>query len=452
MTNEYGSNPRPEDGYEHEPESGNEPVMHEPGAGEQVPFDDFSDPAGHSEEGIAPEATVSHDADSEETEAAPPRLPRSKWPLFAGIGGILLLGGIIYWQFGHSSPSTPQFSPPPIARKSSPASPASASGNQPGADNGINSASKIPSVDTVQSAQLPPDTMPTAPTTGMSPTDTQQPAASAAIPPSSANAEKPALQPPPATIAEAKAPLVPEKPQTAQPNADAQPGHPFFPAGAGPVNAPPSAAVVSSSQSPGAPGSETPVQQQRVNLLSTRIDSLQKSLEEQTRQLDRIASMVAANSSSGDGGVATSSIQSRLDRLEQNIVKLQNQQAAKGIAVSSPSGAASESAMSGEDARPARPAATKKKRVAAKKKKTTTSRSSTSTASSGNESRSLGRLGPNWILRAATPREAWVSTDSTSAELRHVQVGDSLAGVGTVRAIRKSGGGWVIEGTQGSIR
>jgi hypothetical protein len=57
-----------------------------------------------------------------------------------------------------------------------------------------------------------------------------------------------------------------------------------------------------------------------------------------------------------------------------------------------------------------------------------------------------------WVLRAATPKEAWVSGDATSAELRHVQVGDDLPGVGIVRSIHQSPSGWEIEGTGGMVR
>ena len=56
-----------------------------------------------------------------------------------------------------------------------------------------------------------------------------------------------------------------------------------------------------------------------------------------------------------------------------------------------------------------------------------------------------------WILRAATPDEAWVAKGSETRELRPVHIGDKLPGIGKVVAIRQTGDGWVLEGTSGSI-
>ena len=57
----------------------------------------------------------------------------------------------------------------------------------------------------------------------------------------------------------------------------------------------------------------------------------------------------------------------------------------------------------------------------------------------------------NWILRAATPNEAWVAKSSSSSDLVHVKPGESLAGIGQVQSIRAVGDRWVIEGTEGAV-
>ncbi len=62
------------------------------------------------------------------------------------------------------------------------------------------------------------------------------------------------------------------------------------------------------------------------------------------------------------------------------------------------------------------------------------------------------RASSAWVLRAATPTEAWIAADAHTAELRHVQVGDNVTGVGQIRAIHQTPSGWEIEGTGGTIQ
>ena len=57
-----------------------------------------------------------------------------------------------------------------------------------------------------------------------------------------------------------------------------------------------------------------------------------------------------------------------------------------------------------------------------------------------------------WVLRAASPEQAWVSTSSTSRELKSVQVGDTFDGIGKITAIQQKEGGWVVQGTAGTIQ
>jgi hypothetical protein len=59
--------------------------------------------------------------------------------------------------------------------------------------------------------------------------------------------------------------------------------------------------------------------------------------------------------------------------------------------------------------------------------------------------------GGGWVLRSAQPGQAWLSQGG-SAELRRVQPGDKVPGLGTVVSVRMSAGRWLVEGTQGSVR
>lgn len=59
--------------------------------------------------------------------------------------------------------------------------------------------------------------------------------------------------------------------------------------------------------------------------------------------------------------------------------------------------------------------------------------------------------GGHWVLRAAKPGVAWVAKKG-SDDLQMVNVGDTLAGVGTVTSISQdSMGQWVIDGSRGHI-
>jgi len=60
-------------------------------------------------------------------------------------------------------------------------------------------------------------------------------------------------------------------------------------------------------------------------------------------------------------------------------------------------------------------------------------------------------VAPKWVLKAAKPGVAWVARKGTD-DLRMVETGDSLMGIGTVTAIiRNSSGYWVVNGTKGRI-
>jgi intracellular multiplication protein IcmG len=60
------------------------------------------------------------------------------------------------------------------------------------------------------------------------------------------------------------------------------------------------------------------------------------------------------------------------------------------------------------------------------------------------------KLEPIWKLRSARPGNA-VIYDSRGREMKTVEVGDSVAGIGKIRSISVVNGKWVVQGSQGKI-
>ncbi|NCC23293.1 MAG: hypothetical protein EOM26_12675 [Alphaproteobacteria bacterium] len=57
---------------------------------------------------------------------------------------------------------------------------------------------------------------------------------------------------------------------------------------------------------------------------------------------------------------------------------------------------------------------------------------------------------PKWELRAAQPGRAWIAS-SGSNEMRMIDIGDSVEGLGRISSIAYQNGRWIIVGTEGSI-
>ncbi len=61
-------------------------------------------------------------------------------------------------------------------------------------------------------------------------------------------------------------------------------------------------------------------------------------------------------------------------------------------------------------------------------------------------------VSPSWVLRAATPDAAWIASGLESQELRRVAVGETLQGLGKVKEIRQKGEKWEVIGEKGTLR
>jgi hypothetical protein len=207
------------------------------------------------------------------------------------------------------------------------------------------------------------------------------------------------------------------------------PSNPAVAAAAAPPVAPPSAPAVGS----------------RIDALATRIDNLQRSMETASQQLNQLNTVVAANQVMPPASNQISpALEDRLNKIEQSLLQIEHNEAAKAPP---PAPVPTETEASSEVVTkvPATHHAKSAKHKPVHKKTVhhpvpVAARVPVVTATSP------------WVLRAATPNEAWVAADAQSAELRHVQVGDSLSGIGQIRSIRHTPDGWEIEGTTGTIR
>jgi intracellular multiplication protein IcmG len=424
MTNQYGS----------DSETPQETAAEEPGVeqqetwqDDQPPVDDFADP----EQAAEGEATISNEsetaADNSDAASSANNGGRKSMflPIAAGIGGIVFLGAVAWWQFGGHSSSDTQPSPMINAMQApAPTLPPPAASSQAAAPTGPLDLNAI-----YASAQQPQATPPAPSTQPMPPASLNvqpvppTPAAAMAAP----SASSAALETAPTTALAPAAIVTPVKPAK---ESSKQPPEIVTPAPAVATSAP-------------APISEA--DQTRLATLAARIDDLQKSLDHMNTQLNQINTEAAA------GPV----LEDRLNRVEQQLLQVKHEEetVAAGAAASKPSASASVAAeapmamdAAEEHTAPAHKASVKKSKSVSHKTKT----HSTKTAKAPAATSPVPVT--HWVLRAATPGEAWVSESATSSELRHIQVGDTLPGIGRIKAIRQAGDSWIVDGSTGSLR
>lgn len=58
---------------------------------------------------------------------------------------------------------------------------------------------------------------------------------------------------------------------------------------------------------------------------------------------------------------------------------------------------------------------------------------------------------PNWVLKSAKPGSA-VLYDKRTGDVKNVEVGDRVSGLGTIKSVSKVDGKWVVQGTAGRVR
>ena len=159
----------------------------------------------------------------------------------------------------------------------------------------------------------------------------------------------------------------------------------------------------------------------RIDALSARIDTLQKELDQSSQQLAQMTNAVAASAPETN----SKDLQDRLDKIEQELTSLVSKQQA----------AHAKPPTHIENAVSSYPTVKHKAASKTTKKPVETAIETT-----------------HWVLRAAAPGQAWVSSNPTSSDLKEIHVGDSVPGIGRVTAIQQNNGAWIVQGTSGSLQ
>ena len=365
----------------------------------EPPVDDFGDE--HAAEAEA--ATVSEGDDHEAEDQSDAGIEEKKgFPLmllFGAVASLAVVGGLAYWHFGSHNEQQPSLlDQAQGAHETAPNFVAKAPAE--GAEAKLQTA-------VISTTPAPP---PTAPTTAYS-----VPTVTVDVP------EKGASQ----GSAMPAAPAAPVAPSIqAMPSAPEQP-----------------VAAKAAPQETAAP--VTAVDDERLTALSARMDDLQKSLGQTVQQLGQIDDKLSS------AARPDAAIEERLNHLEQKLTQLE-QQPAKPTDLVLPAQRKQPVAETAPDAMPMETPAivTKKSRhemAAATKRSFAFKHHKLASASP--------KFANNrWVLRAATPDEAWIAKNSETRELRPVHVGDMVDGVGRVTAIEQVGATWVVQGTHGTIR
>lgn len=356
-------------------------------------------------------ADVEHSEEQMPAEEQPAR--RSPLvPIAAAVGGVLVLGAVGWWQFS-GQPAT----------SNAPLSPmTSASLNiTPSAKTAHNTQSVAP-----VAPAAPP--LPVAPKMDMAPPEPAPADTAAALPTDSAKSA--AASAPVSTMMPAIAPV--SAPTTAAPVV------PSMPVSLPSAAATPSIAPLSATAPNAVPPFATATSQsdnQRIDALNARIDTLQKALDQANQQLGQVTNMVAA-SASPSSAPSSKEMQDKIDRLEQQVASLSRAAPALSVPATSTDEGISEP-------KPMAPAHTHAHAHKAVHK---------TPAHKPVVKKVAAPAAPQWVLRAATPGQAWVASDETSHDLKPVKVGDELAGIGRVTAIQQQDGNWIVQGSKGKIQ
>jgi hypothetical protein len=173
--------------------------------------------------------------------------------------------------------------------------------------------------------------------------------------------------------------------------------------------------------------------------MASRIEGLEKALSTTAKQLEQMNNTVANIQAAG---VKTSAHSEKNKKAEKAVET-------KGASTVEP---AADEVFSGEsqaETAQAMPAeeATKAAEEPVKKEEAKKSAAHEKTQAAKSKTAST-----HWVLRAATDSAAWVAKSANSVELRQVEVGQTLAGIGRVKSIRQNGERWEVVGTKGVLR
>lgn len=357
----------------------------------EPPVDDFGDNAADS-------TTTTEESDPSHEEQMEQEAPRkkSKFPLLIALGtiGVIGVAAIAYLQTHSASDEAASILD--AAQKSTAPTTAPHFASTP-----AQPTEAIPAAPATNSNDVTPKTGYSAPSA--TPDTSPQTASSSTAPGGMMQPNGPGPAAPTVDTASAPAPSsMPQQPAPAATPPDATAEQPLA--------TPPAAST-------GAPPASKDVQDARSIAMQAHVDSLQNALNDATQQINSLnAKLASANQQPAAPDTAA---QNKINKLEQKIQELEQQQYSP-----------TKASVSSNREKP-RKAHVKKeapKKAAAPAPKA------------------------QWVLRAATPGEAWVSNDEKSKDLRPVHVGDELSGLGKVKEIKQDGAAWVVVGTKGSLR
>lgn len=185
----------------------------------------------------------------------------------------------------------------------------------------------------------------------------------------------------------------------------------------------------------------------RVDDLAVQVSSLKSSVEQVTQQTSQLLAKIDSIQAAPASAASTAAIEDRLKNMEQQIASAsampRTVTPSHGVEIKEP--AIEEIHVAHKDfVQKHVKTPSKVKKYSAK---TTKKRGKTREKVTQNYAESQ-----TWVLRAATPESAWVAKDSTSSDLRKVEVGDSLPGIGRINSIRQIGNNWSVVGSNGTIR
>jgi hypothetical protein len=387
------------------------------------PVDDFhDDPA---------TATTSEDHDMPESEASAEHdvmaIEKKRSPI-VGIAivavGVIFLGAIAYMQFGSMLMGAP---PAPPAVPSAAGMP-----KMPPLEDPANVAPKSAMI--AASVASPTASSPTAVAqTGIAIPEKSAAPIPASIeathtPPGPVTNESPRTTPPTQTAAVAPAPMMPSPSSMAPPTSMA-------PASTQPTIAEPP--TTTSAKTMQAVADIQQSDDQRLSALAGRVDSLQKSLEAATQKLSEVSLKLSTEPTLSPS--INPAIDERLSRIEQKLSQVEQPSAKSSANIDTVKTASLDNA---EIVAPT---------YSQRKSSAYSHRHHVRHASHTRRQTRKPVVKNNWVLRAASADQAWVSTSSTGAKLRSVRVGDELPGIGKVRAIIEGSNGWVVQGSKGSV-
>jgi hypothetical protein len=373
----------------------------------EPPVDDFH--VGEETATVSEETEMVDDESAYDSSAGQKTSGRKSMivPLAAGVGGLLIVGAVLYWQFGMSSPIAPMpgASIPPLS-------------------------TQAPAVNAPADKAVENTTNDIAATTALAPVS-ETPSQAAPSP-----SEIVALSPKPDAVSTVTPPT------PAAPAAD-----PVIASMAAPLVAATAPAKTNAASAPvvSSPATQDATIDERLSVLTTHVEDLQKNLTQTSQQLSQVSAMLSDKNTGN--GAGNSAFDDRLTKIEQKLAQMSERASSRSSVLAS-----DESTFASS------PPTLHKSRITHKKKNhvkqaSRSKRSSPTMVMLDDVANDMAMAGNSrWVLRAATPDEAWVSADSTSRDLRHLQVGDTLTGIGTIKAIHQNGNAWVVEGSEGTIQ